>query len=837
VSNGREILEPRGGDRQPPRLTFGFLTHYFSRDHMSLSLWQGIADQARLENVNLICFPGNAPQSHAWFEAQANSVYRLVDKKNIDGLLVWGSGMLGSTTLENVQSLFHTFRDFPTVNIGLILEDIPGIVIDNYEGVIAACSHLIEEHGCRRIAFIRGPENHQEANLRYRAYEDALQRHHVALDERLVITGNFMREVARRLTTVILDERRIRPDAVVAANDLMAMGVLEELSARRISVPDEVKVIGFDDLEETQYLKVPLTTVRQPFYEMGRLAVKKLVALIRGQDDREITTIPSVLVTRQSCGCLNPLVRQTPVAVSEVSITVTGDDETLQHEMEKTVIEKVQASNVWSEESVHAAFLILAAALREIRQGEPVFLATLNRHLARIDSLPEVAFFHSLLTELRRALLPLVHHDPARFLTVENLWQQSRILIGDFAQRMAVLSGFQKLKQYEVVQYINRILITSFAIDEIIEFLADSLVRLEVKTCFLALYEDSASLANARLRLAFIDHQRRPIDPRGILFPSLSLTPDGLRPADGLSNFIIHPLYFEKEQLGFILLEEGPQVGVVNEILRAQLSAAIQGALLFQEKNTLLADLERRARELQASSEDLARANADLEQFAIIASHDLREPLRKISLFADRLKDNAHLQSAPRHLEYLDRMQAACLRMNTLIGELLTYSRLSSQVPHFTQVSLTELMKETLSEFDRQISRTQAVIEVGDLPSLQAERHHLRLLFHNLIDNALKFQVPDRPAVIRISGREVRQDGIVSCEIAVADNGIGIEEKYFDRVFGVFQRLHSTREFDGTGMGLAMCRKIAERHRGHIRIESRPGEGARFVVTLPLSHG
>jgi DNA-binding LacI/PurR family transcriptional regulator/signal transduction histidine kinase len=836
MTNGPGRSSRGPADRASSPLTIGFLTHYFSRDDISLDLWLGIIEQAREENINVICFPGNAPQSPVGFDSQANIIYNMVDRRSINGLLVWGSGMLGSSNAENVKFLFDSFRDVPTVDIGLALEGIPAIIIDNYQGMYRLCEHLIEAHGCRRLAFVRGPVDHPEADLRFTAYKDALREHGLAYDPRFVVTGNFLRAAARNVMQSFLDKCPAVPDAVVAVNDLSAMGVIDELSTRGISIPDRIKVVGFDDLEESQYLKVPLTTVRQPFYEIGRMAVNSILSLIRGEKLPPVTTIPSRLIARQSCGCLNPLVTRSTV---ELPSGEHYEEKGLELEDFLVAVVTREIEPFFSPSASRARTIasVVTAAVEELERETGAFLVAFGRELTSANSSADIDFFHSLLSELRRAFLPVVAGDTERLLKAENLWQQGRILISDYAQRLAILLGYQKTNQNEILQNVNRVMITSFDMDRFIASLAEALSRLELKCCFLSLYEDRPSLATSRLLLGFVDGRRLDIGREGIVFPSIELAPVGLLPKNRRANFIVHPLYFEKDQLGFIMLEEGPQVGIVNEILRAQLSAAVQGALLFQERGKLLADLEHRARELQSSTEDLARANSDLEQFAVIASHDLKEPLRKISLFADRLKAGEGGLTDGERREYLDRMQAACLRMKTLIQNLLTYSRLSSQVAHFTRVALTDAVRGALEDLAGSIRASKAVIRVDALPSLPAESHHLRLLFFHLIDNALKFRPADREPSIHIFSRQTSQDGRKYFEITVRDNGLGIEAKYYDKIFGVFQRLHGQHEFEGTGMGLAVCKKIVERHQGAIRVESALGQGTDFIVTLPGHEG
>ncbi len=248
---------------------------------------------------------------------------------------------------------------------------------------------------------------------------------------------------------------------------------------------------------------------------------------------------------------------------------------------------------------------------------------------------------------------------------------------------------------------------------------------------------------------------------------------------------------------------------------------------------------------LSRKAAELARSNAELEQFAYVASHDLQEPLRKIQAFGDRLKTKVDAVGLEDGRDYLDRMQGAAARMRTLIDDLLTFSRVISASQPFVPVDLNSVIKGVLSDLEVRIEQTKARVEVGTLPTIEADPLQLRQLLQNLIGNALKFQPPDAQPVIRIEGRILRnpfagspdQDPYAEqCELSVQDNGIGFDEKYTDKIFAVFQRLHGRTEFEGTGVGLAVCRRISDRHGGTIRAQSKPGKGATFIVTLPVRH-
>jgi PAS domain S-box-containing protein len=235
-------------------------------------------------------------------------------------------------------------------------------------------------------------------------------------------------------------------------------------------------------------------------------------------------------------------------------------------------------------------------------------------------------------------------------------------------------------------------------------------------------------------------------------------------------------------------------------------------------------------RELKLTMEELARSNRELEDFAFIASHDLQEPLRKIQSFGDLVIRKYSRSLDEQGQDYLRRMQNAAARMQALIDGLLTYSRVATKAKPFTRIDLTLPAREALSHLELRVEAAGATVELSDLPVTQADPSQMTQLFQNLISNAVKFHRPEEPPSVRIYSRAE----VGWCEIYVEDNGIGFDERHSERIFTPFERLHGRGKYDGVGMGLAICRKIAERHGGHITARSTPGKGSTFIVTLPL---
>ncbi len=325
--------------------------------------------------------------------------------------------------------------------------------------------------------------------------------------------------------------------------------------------------------------------------------------------------------------------------------------------------------------------------------------------------------------------------------------------------------------------------------------------------------------------------------------------------AIGLSSIIIVPLVVQERALGAITMvttetkrRYTPDDLAMAEELASRINLALENAQIYQRLQefstnleTMVADrtqaLEESTAALRQLNTELQRSNQELQEFAYVASHDLQEPLRKIQAFGNLLQEE-HGDAIGEGKLYLDRMRNAASRMQILINDLLMFSRVTTKALPFVAVDLNVIARDVVGDLEALLVTTQGRVEIDPLPIIDADPFQMRQVLQNLIGNALKFHKPGIPPVVHVSA-EVREDEETAeqqCLLSIQDNGIGFDEKYLDRIFIVFQRLHGRGEYEGTGIGLAVVRKIVERHDGIITARSAVGEGATFLVTLPLHH-
>jgi PAS domain S-box-containing protein len=297
----------------------------------------------------------------------------------------------------------------------------------------------------------------------------------------------------------------------------------------------------------------------------------------------------------------------------------------------------------------------------------------------------------------------------------------------------------------------------------------------------------------------------------------------------GYRSVISLPLTARKETFGVLSIYANNPDAFNEEDVRLLMQLAEDLSYGITSIRTRM-ERERAQKELEAYTGKLERSNKELWEFAYVASHDLQEPLRKIQVFCDRIRGKYAQALDLEGIDYLRRVQGCADRMRSLVSSLLDYSMVAVRSKPFTRIDLGKIAMEAVEDLSLLIEESNGMVELGDLPEIEAEGDLMSRLFQNLISNGLKFRGEER-AVVKIHG-EVRGE---NCIIYVEDNGIGFEEKYLDRIFRPFQHLGDrVGPYVGPGMGLAICRKIAEHHNGSITARSKPREGTTFIITLPL---
>ncbi len=326
-------------------------------------------------------------------------------------------------------------------------------------------------------------------------------------------------------------------------------------------------------------------------------------------------------------------------------------------------------------------------------------------------------------------------------------------------------------------------------------------------------------------------------------------TPEGIRRGQRLKHFgIFHPdgvTPFPESEGTLEKAMRGEETNDVEMIVKNEqhpdgVLIVTSGRPLLDEKGNILGGVsilrdvteQKHQENLKIYTKALEASNRDLQDFIFVASHDLQEPLRKIQAYGNFLKDESNGSLTGDAAIYLSRIQGAARRMSLLIEDLLQLTRITTKAKPFEPVNLSDIVREVQTDLEIRLTETGGKIEIGDLPKLEADPAQMRQLFQNLISNSLKYAKKGVPPVIQVESKTNSGEG--RCRVWVRDNGIGFEQQYADKIFNIFQRLHGNDEYEGTGIGLAICRKVVERHGGKITASSELGQGATFEVVLPL---
>jgi len=534
--------------------------------------------ESRERDIDLYCFAGGALHSLAGHEKSRNRCYDLVSTRALDAIVVLSL----SASSELIESLLARYRGLPTVTVGHFVPGVPVVVADNASGMRDAVVHLISGHGRRRLVFLRGPAENQEAQTRFQAYRDALRDFGLSYDPALVIAGEFEIDAGKRAMRELM-EREVSFDAVVGANDFSTLGALEVLRERDISVPHQVAVIGFDDAEEARGASPTLSTVRQPYFELAAHALDTLTSLLNGDAAPERLVLGSRLVRRRSCGCLSDgAPSDAPPSLSVLAVPFREGFERLRPELGRELVSSARRARANVERGFEGALLdALGEALEHASDRR--LIERLDQVLSRtIEVGGDVVAWQFTLSLLRQKLLPLVRGDAKRWMRMEDIWQRLRVLLTDAVDREQRGLRTEAERSASILTDTSESLITSFDVESLPRSLADRLPSLGISSCFLALYEGWGSPpAKSRLIVAYDRSRLLDLPEGGLLFDTADLAPPHMLQARRHA-MVVEPLFFENTQLGFALLELGPRRRVVYELLRELVSAALHGAQLMR---------------------------------------------------------------------------------------------------------------------------------------------------------------------------------------------------------------------------------------------------------------
>ncbi len=941
------------------RLTIGLITNQIYAQVFEAQ-WLGVLDAARDLDVNLVIYPGHALQSPFGFEKQANLVYQVINPALFDALIVWTGALDWFISDAELQAFIAQFISVPLVSMETPIPGVPTVGIGNYQGMWDLVQHLIVVHGYRRLAFIAGPAGHRGMQDRYQAYCDCLLAHDLAFDPNLVAAGDFSEQSGATAVLTLLNNHPDLFDALVVANDKMAIGAIQALQARGIHAPLQTAVAGFDQ-DQTTF--PPLTTVYPPFYEMGRLALETCAALAKGQSVPDYIEIPAELVIRRSCGCL-PAGLEYNLTPANPNILPQNILPSVSQQITAEVLSIVPYSRPLAQlEALSEAFVdsVTAADVKS-------FLIQFDKILlSQVYKPEELAVWHQVISVMRLAGRPY-WRSPTQAQKAEEICHQARLLVADTERWTHEFQMTTAKKLTMTLHEIGNLLITAFSMAQVQELILTFFPEVGVRRCALTLYEPgAASPTQASLLLAYTENGRCTLPADSLWHFSQTAIPSALLAANQRQSFLVTPLYFRTENLGLAVFSVDSRQGILYETLRSQLSSALKRSLMVGEIQTAQNELETRvasrtaelqqeiqerqqiAEALRKSEatmrallaampdaiflvdeslhflnfipseglktavslhdylglalhdvflpeladqctaaitqalhtpgillqeipvtisqamrtyevrlmavgqgnvlgiirditerkenetirenliEELENKNAELERFTYTVSHDLKSPLVTIKGFLGFLAHDALNGNIDELHKDIDRIRQAVDQMQVMLDDLLELSRVGRLVNEREWTPFLRIITDAISRVEGQIVERGVTITIqNDLPQVYGDVFRLVEVVQNLLDNGVKYMgLQPQPQII--IGAETEAQEI---RYFVRDNGIGIDARYHEKIFGLFDRLDHTEE--GTGIGLALVKRIIEMHGGRIWVESHGiGHGSTFYFTLP----
>ncbi|MFL7794507.1 MAG: substrate-binding domain-containing protein [Anaerolineae bacterium] len=651
------------------RPTIGYLASSI-HDASAVAQWSGVLDAAQKHDANVVCFPGFNLRDPRSFQEQANILYSIVGVENVDGVISWASTIGNYVDADEIQTFHERYHPLPVVTIGRVIEGFPGLLMDSYEGMCEAIVHLIEVHGFRRLAFIRGPESHFYAQERYRAYIETLEAYGLPLDPRLVTLpsawGSSAGVAAMRL---LLDERGLRPqvdiEAVVAANDGLALGVMEVLQEREVQVPTDVAVVGFNNTVQGGTSASPLTSVAVPFHKVGCKAMETLLKLMAGEQVPDHEAFPSELVVRQSCGCPDPAVVQAAVGkVAELDETLKSVLATRREEIVANTVQVLDTGTGTPPKTERERVeRLLDAFSADLATGSPSrFLPALDEMLRRmVVAGGDVVAWQNALSVLCRQLLP--YFDRKELMQAHDLFHQARVMIGGATQRAYARQIFQAEEKTQTLRDVEATFDIMFEVGELMDAIAQELPRLDIPSCYLSLYENPVPYRYpvpapewSRLILAYDENGEIDLPSDGRRFFTRQLVPEGMLPQDRQYSLVVEPLYLRENQLGFVLFEVGPREASVYPALCQGIGSALYGALLLQAR-------EEAEMSLKMAYTEVEKAYAEVEQQVRERTAELEQEVEE--------RERAQAESLRLQQEVIEAQQRAIRELSTPIIPVL----------------------------------------------------------------------------------------------------------------------------------------------------------------------
>lgn len=784
--------------------------------------------QAIEHDVNLLLVYGRGLDDSDPVARAHNAIFDLLHASRVDGAILAATSLSGHCGSAGLRAFAKRLEPMALCSIGVDLPAVPTVTIDNHAPTHALVTHLIEEHGKRRIAFLKGTTGNREGDARFRAYRDALASHGLSFDEALVAQGDFVTWTARTGMQEIIDRTRDF-DAVVAANDGMAVGAIETLWQNGIHVPRDVAVTGFDDLLLARLGNPPLTTVAQPIDAIAARAFELVLDAIDGKPGEPVSCLPTEVVLRRSCGCAQ---RVAPTA--RTASAPNPADYLAAHldELERALTTALRDGGLGRSFPV---LRLLRPLLMELQGARGAFNAAIDDLLEPMDSdIERSRACQEVITQLRDALRPV---------TTPEL---DDLLFDGFSRVTSSLAGAQVGHQLHIDNRYHDLLTAServsVALDEasLRDALGVALPALGVETAFVSLLDDS-SAKSLRPLVCLRDGELQSIVGS---FDAHELFPAEGYPPEQRHTVALFPLVVDAQLSGVAAFDYERESHGFSTI-RDNISAALRSVRLHEELLTRTRLHERSILEKQATAKRI-------ESLSVLAggvAHDLNNALGPLVALPDLVLRELDRTGVPdpglaRSRQDLLTMRTAAQRAVQTIRDLLTLGRQGrvQKEPLDLARTVTSAVLHGGSA-SRGSQNVRVAVEPAREPlPVRASEAHLVRAVSNLVQNAVESStggtVVVRTGRVHIEqpygGYETVEPGCYGV-VTIADEGSGMGEEQLARIFEPFFSTKKLGERSGSGLGLAIVHGVVKEHGGFVDVASSPGKGTTFTLYFPLT--
>jgi len=542
------------------------------------SFWSGMKAAAREEDCDVVSFNGGELGSRDPTKSMRNSVFDFVNETKPDALILLAPVVANSTSFSQIETFVKSFGTIPLITVGFEIPGHPLMAVNNASGMDSLIEHLVTVHERKKFAFVGGPVQNPDAQQRRDTFLRVLARHNIAFDLSMDLVGQFDFGITKMKIAELL-QNGAEFDALVAANDEMALGAMEALKEFGRRIPDDVVVTGFDDIDESSDSMPALTTVRQPVFEQGKASLLLALDRIDGTPVSPLTTQMASLVRRGSCGCLSTSITEAARRLPKTDLRTSPSTALGSPDHVASVYEQCAEIVGGSRYAPHLEELVKAMAVDCLKPGSDtarsafVYLVESAFHADE-----ENDRWQTFLSRLRIASLRFLPADPATIFSFEGLVHQMRAMSQERLGQSIAANAAQLHRWARSMHESACKMLEKFDDEHMFQTLAQEAKSLQISTLQFLVREPNLSEGEFRLALSIVRGARNNLPPKGAVISFGSALRTITKRSALRSSVVVEPLYFGGEQLGFLMMEMVSRRGALMDSLRGQISASLMGS-------------------------------------------------------------------------------------------------------------------------------------------------------------------------------------------------------------------------------------------------------------------